>query len=61
MSEYDYERPFNLMQWVADHAHELTPPVANKQVYADSRMIVMIVGGAMSAPTITMTRGKSSS
>lgn len=45
MSEYDYERPFNLMQWVADHAHELTPPVANKQVYADSRMIVMIVGG----------------
>lgn len=33
------------MQWVTDHAHELTPPVANKQVYADSRMIVMIVGG----------------
>lgn len=45
MPNYDYDRPFNLMQWVNDHAHELTPPVANKQVYADTRMIVMIVGG----------------
>ena len=42
---YDYARPFNLMQWVADHRGELVPPVANKQVYADSRMIVMMVGG----------------
>ena len=38
-------RPFNLMAWVECHRDELVPPVANKQVYADSRMIVMIVGG----------------
>lgn len=41
----DMTRPFNLMAWVEEHRHELTPPVANKQVYADSRMIVMVVGG----------------
>lgn len=44
-ADYDYDEPFDLMQWVADHADELVPPVANKQVYADSRMIVMMVGG----------------
>lgn len=43
--EFNYDRPFNLMAWVDAHRHELVPPVANKQVYADSRMIVMIVGG----------------
>ena len=37
--------PFNLMKWIADHADELKPPVANKQVWADGEMIVMIVGG----------------
>ncbi len=42
---FDYTRPFSLTEWVEAHRHELVPPVANKQVYADSRMIVMIVGG----------------
>ena len=44
-AEFSDVRPFNLMAWVAAHRHELVPPVANKQIYADSRMIVMIVGG----------------
>jgi len=44
-AEYDYTKPFNLMRWVEDHRDELLPPVSNKQVYADSAMIVMIVGG----------------
>ncbi len=38
-------RPFNLMEWVADNRDALTPPVANKQVYRDADMIVMMVGG----------------
>jgi len=37
--------PFNLKRWIEDHAAELKPPVANKQVWADGEMIVMIVGG----------------
>lgn len=49
MTNYDpspeQRRPFNLMGWVEDHRAELTPPVANKQIWRDADMIVMIVGG----------------
>ncbi|MFT6293119.1 MAG: 3-hydroxyanthranilate 3,4-dioxygenase [Ilumatobacter sp.] len=49
MTNYDpsptARRPFNLMAWVDDHRAELTPPVANKQVFRDADMIVMMVGG----------------
>lgn len=38
-------RPFNLMTWIADHRDDLTPPVANKQIWREADMIVMIVGG----------------
>ena len=38
-------RPFNLMAWIADHRDELTPPVANKQIWREADMIVMMVGG----------------
>jgi len=38
-------QPFNLMRWVEDHRAELTPPVANKQIWREADMIVMIVGG----------------
>lgn len=38
-------RPFNLQEWIAAHRHELTPPVANKQVWREADMIVMVVGG----------------
>ena len=49
MTDYDPEpgerRPFNLGAWIQDHREELTPPVANKQIWRDADMIVMIVGG----------------
>jgi 3-hydroxyanthranilate 3,4-dioxygenase len=37
--------PFNFSRWIDEHADELEPPVANKQVYEDADMIVMVVGG----------------
>lgn len=37
--------PFNLSRWIEAHAHELKPPVANKQVWDYGDMIVMVVGG----------------
>lgn len=37
--------PFNLARWIEEHAHELKPPVANKQVWLYGDMIVMVVGG----------------
>jgi 3-hydroxyanthranilate 3,4-dioxygenase len=49
MTDYDpaptERRPFNLMKWIEDHRAELTPPVANKQIWREADMIVMIVGG----------------
>ena len=40
-----FEPPFNFARWIDEHAEELKPPVANKQVWLDSDMIVMVVGG----------------
>jgi 3-hydroxyanthranilate 3,4-dioxygenase len=37
--------PFNLSQWIDDHRELLKPPVANRELYAGSEFIVMIVGG----------------
>lgn len=37
--------PFNLQQWIAEHRELLRPPVANREIYAGSEFIVMIVGG----------------
>lgn len=37
--------PFNFAQWIEDHADELKPPVANKQIWEDADMIVTVVGG----------------
>ena len=50
MTDYDptdlsARRPFNLQRWIDDHREELTPPVANKQIWGEADMIVMIVGG----------------
>ena len=50
MTDYDptpatNRRPFNLQQWIDDHRDELVPPVANKQVWREADMIVMMVGG----------------
>lgn len=50
MPEYDpadatRRRPFSLTRWIEDHRDELTPPVANKQVFREADMIIMMVGG----------------
>ncbi len=49
MTNYDPDplerRPFNLQRWIDDHRNELVPPVANKQVWREADMIVMMVGG----------------
>ena len=37
--------PFNLQQWIDEHRDSLRPPVANKEIYAGSEFIVMVVGG----------------
>lgn len=50
MPDYDpadptARRPFSLQRWIDDHRAQLTPPVANKQVFRDADMIIMMVGG----------------
>jgi len=49
MTDYDPKplerRPFNLRGWIDDHRDQLVPPVANKQIWREADMIVMIVGG----------------
>jgi 3-hydroxyanthranilate 3,4-dioxygenase len=37
--------PFNFKGWIDENRHLLKPPVANKQLFTKSGMIVMIVGG----------------
>ena len=37
--------PFNLREWIAAHRELLKPPVCNREIYAGSEFIVMIVGG----------------
>jgi len=36
---------FNFQRWIDEHRHLLRPPVCNKQVFEDSELIVMVVGG----------------
>ena len=36
---------FSLARWIDAHRAELRPPVCNKQVFDDSELIVMVVGG----------------
>ena len=37
--------PFNLGEWIDAHRELLKPPVCNRELYAGSEFIVMIVGG----------------
>jgi 3-hydroxyanthranilate 3,4-dioxygenase len=37
--------PFNLHEWIDAHRELLKPPVCNREIYAGSEFIVMIVGG----------------
>jgi 3-hydroxyanthranilate 3,4-dioxygenase len=41
----DFPGPFNLHAWIEEHRQWLKPPVANREIYAGSEFIVMIVGG----------------
>ncbi|MEM7093349.1 MAG: 3-hydroxyanthranilate 3,4-dioxygenase [Actinomycetota bacterium] len=50
MTDYDPpnaldRRPFSLQAWIDEHRDELAPPVANKQVWREADMIIMMVGG----------------
>ncbi|MEM9464697.1 MAG: 3-hydroxyanthranilate 3,4-dioxygenase [Actinomycetota bacterium] len=38
-------RPFNFQRWIDEHRDQLRPPVANKQVFREADMIIMVVGG----------------
>ena len=40
--------PFDLQAWIDAHRHELRPPVANRLLWTDSAMDVMVVGGGTS-------------
>ena len=42
---FPFGPPFDLLGWIDEHRHELRPPVANRQIWQDSDMIVMVVGG----------------
>ena len=42
----DLHMPFSLDRWIEEHADDLKPPVSNQVVWADSDMMVMIVGGS---------------
>ena len=42
---FPFGLPFDLQGWIDEHRHELRPPVANRQIWQDSDMIVMVVGG----------------
>lgn len=37
--------PFNLDRWIDEHAHELKPPVANKQLYSEAEDVIVFVSG----------------
>lgn len=37
--------PFNLREWIDAHRELLKPPVCNRELFAGSEFIVMIVGG----------------
>jgi len=37
--------PFNLKDWIDAHRESLKPPVCNREIYAGSEFIVMVVGG----------------
>ncbi len=37
--------PVDLRAWIAEHAEEFRPPVANKVLWRDSEFIAMVIGG----------------
>lgn len=45
IAELPFAKPFNFVKWIDDNRHLLKPPVGNKQLFADTDMIAMVVGG----------------
>lgn len=45
MSKSKIVPPFNFMEWIEDHRHELKPPVGNRVIWKDGDFICMVVGG----------------
>ncbi|MBV8190946.1 MAG: 3-hydroxyanthranilate 3,4-dioxygenase [Alphaproteobacteria bacterium] len=37
--------PLNFPKWIKDNEHLLKPPVGNKLVFEDTRMVVQVIGG----------------
>jgi 3-hydroxyanthranilate 3,4-dioxygenase len=38
-------KAFNFRAWIDENRHLLKPPVGNRQVFRDSELIIMVVGG----------------
>ncbi len=45
MTVFKHSRPFNINKWIKENREKLRPPVANKMVFEDTNMIVMVIGG----------------
>ena len=45
MTVFKHSKPFNFHKWIEDNREELRPPVANKMIFEDTGMIVMVIGG----------------
>jgi 3-hydroxyanthranilate 3,4-dioxygenase len=38
-------KPFNFREWIERHREHLKPPVCNRQVFLESELVIMVVGG----------------
>ena len=45
MTVFKHSKPFNFKKWIEDNREDLRPPVANKVLFEDTNMIVMVIGG----------------
>ena len=45
MSAHPSFKPFNFLEWLEKHKHEMKPPVTNKLLHNDAGMVIMALGG----------------
>ncbi|GLY73745.1 3-hydroxyanthranilate 3,4-dioxygenase [Actinoallomurus iriomotensis] len=45
LPQLSFGAPFNFERWIDEHRHLLRPPVGNVQVWQDSGLVVMVIGG----------------
>ena len=45
MSAHPDFKPFNFLEWLEKHKHEMKPPVTNKLLHNDAGMVIMALGG----------------